>query len=284
MAKAKDFFGKNVTEAINEACTGLSVSQDKLNIDVLETGSVGIFGLCRKKAHIRVELKKEVVKKQKRKSPSIEVEDKTSEQKTVVEAVSSDNGGDAIKDDLSSDEGKIDAVGPSHEELESIHSDIDQLLRLMRFPSVVKVNFVNKTVQCDIKTEFQDAIIGQDGRTLDSLQYLVRKMESRYLPERMPLYLDVGDYRQRRKVELRQQALDIAELVKDTGKTKAIPALNPSERRIVHMALQDDKKVRSRSVGEGLFKKVLIYKPGKGRKFYTKKRRGRQGGDFGDSQ
>jgi spoIIIJ-associated protein len=54
--------------------------------------------------------------------------------------------------------------------------------------------------------------------------------------------------------------------VKDSGKTRSIPALNPAERRIVHMVLQDDSTIRSRSVGEGLFKKILIYLPGRGRK------------------
>ena len=60
--------------------------------------------------------------------------------------------------------------------------------------------------------------------------------------------------------------------------TQAIPALNPSERRVVHMLLQDDKEVRSRSVGEGLFKKVLIYKPGKKKPFPRKGGKGQQSG------
>jgi spoIIIJ-associated protein len=71
------------------------------------------------------------------------------------------------------------------------------------------------------------------------------------------------------------RAKDLAELVKADGKTQAIPPLNPSERRVVHVALQDDKDIRSRSVGDGLFKKILIYKPGKGKRTGTNKRGGR---------
>ena len=72
----------------------------------------------------------------------------------------------------------------------------------------------------------------------------------------------------------------MAEKVKADGKTQVIPALSPSERRVVHMSLQDDKEIRSRSVGDGLFKKILIYKPGQGNKGGGRKRnnsRGRRG-------
>ena len=115
-------------------------------------------------------------------------------------------------------------------------------------------------------------LTGQDGRTLDSLQYLLRKIVSRKISERVRLTIDVGDYRERRNQELRDKAVDYAALVKQNGKTQVIPSLNPSERRIVHVALQDDTDIRSRSVGDGLFKKVLIYKPGKGKKNNDRKK------------
>jgi len=54
MPKGKDFYGKDVTDVIANACKELSASQEDLDNEVLETGSAGIFGLCKKKAHIRV--------------------------------------------------------------------------------------------------------------------------------------------------------------------------------------------------------------------------------------
>ena len=73
--------------------------------------------------------------------------------------------------------------------------------------------------------------------------------------------------------ELQERAVRLAQEVKETGKTRTIPAINPAERRMVHMALQDDTDIRSRSVGEGLFKKVLIYLPGKGRRRSPRKKK-----------
>ncbi|MCI5120197.1 MAG: hypothetical protein D3908_03200, partial [Candidatus Electrothrix sp. AUS4] len=53
MVTGKDFYGGTVTDAIADACQEFSTSQEGLDIEILETGSSGIFGLCRKKAHIR---------------------------------------------------------------------------------------------------------------------------------------------------------------------------------------------------------------------------------------
>jgi spoIIIJ-associated protein len=167
---------------------------------------------------------------------------------------------------------------PTEEVLARIQSDLVQILNLMGYESEVKVHFAEGTVQCHISGEYEEQIVGPEGRTLDSLQYLLRKMESQVLPDRMNVALDVGNFRERRLEELKKTAVALAEQVKADGKTQSIPALNPSERRVIHLVLQDDKGVRSRSVGDGLFKKVLIYKPGsKGRKSGPR-RRGRQGG------
>jgi spoIIIJ-associated protein len=84
--------------------------------------------------------------------------------------------------------------------------------------------------------------------------------------EKFILSLDAGDYRKTRKEELESRALKLAIEVRENGKNRTIPPLNPAERRIVHMILQKDKTIRSRSIGDGLYKKVLIFLPGKGRK------------------
>ena len=57
MAQEQDFYGGTVADAIANACKDLAASQEELHIEVLETGSPGIFGLCRKKARIRVRRK-----------------------------------------------------------------------------------------------------------------------------------------------------------------------------------------------------------------------------------
>ncbi|MDW7772263.1 MAG: Jag N-terminal domain-containing protein [Desulfobulbaceae bacterium] len=294
MSKAKDFYSISVPEAIRQACDDFGTSQEKLEIEVLETGSKGIFGLCKKRAHIRVSLKKSSASEVKKDSPETRKNKrrpvKPKEQDLIVE-----EAGGAVEEKPAAMEKPEPGRGPaaalaekavepeetempSDEVLESIRVDIERILTLMGFASGVTLHVDGQSVQCNIKGDYEQDLVGQDGRTLDSLQYVVRKMASSRLPDRVTVDLDVGNFREERMQELQKMARELAEQVKETGKTMSIPALNPSERRVVHVALQDDKKIRSRSVGEGIFKKILIFKPGsKGRKSGGR-RRGRQGG------
>jgi len=297
MAKGKDFYGTVVTEVIARACKEMSASQEELDIEVLETGSAGIFGLCKKKAHIRVTRKVEkpahpegkVDKEPKEENEPVpetavqprEEKKESSDQEQVAPAVkekAEEQEASAPVEKPAASQPTTPRELPSADVLETIQEDLTQLLALMTFPSEVTVAIEDSGVSCRISSEHQEALVGNEGRTLDSLQYLLRKMMSRRLPDRMMLSLDVGNYREQRAEDLKKRALELAEQVKTEGKTLAIPALNPSERRVVHMVLQEDKTIRSRSVGEGLFKKVLIYKPGKKKKSGSRPGKGRQGG------
>lgn len=304
MTKGKDFFGKDISDVIEQACKNLCASHEELDIEVLETGSAGIFGLCKKKAHIRVQRKAAApVEQSVVSSPArhneveqtlVEIADNPpplvvveENREAVLGEVPTDSTGKSGEKYESGEEQQetedfveeeILIEPPSEENIGCIQADLQQLLTLMGLPSEVQAVFEQNTVQCNISGMHEEHIVGTEGRTLDSLQYLLRKMVSRYLPDKVMLALNAGDFRERRAEELKVRAVELASQVKEDGKTQAIPALNPSERRVVHMALQDDKGVRSRSVGEGLFKKVLIYKPGKNRRPASKKRRGGQGG------
>lgn len=300
MEKAKDYYSKNVADAIRQACADFGTSQEKLDIEVVETGSAGIFGLCRKRAHIRVTRKRseaaaaEPVKKQKGKEKSPQTAEKKKSVKTTGEdeakQVPQQKGaGKGVKKAKAQekkgetqDQQLAPVEPPSEEVLTVIQTDLAKILELMGFPSEVQVIFADDAIQCQINGEHVESIAGQDGRTLDSMQYLLRKMYSQKLPDRMMIDLNAGDFRERRIAELQQKAVELADKVKNDGKTQAIPALNPSERRVVHVALQDDNTVRSRSVGDGLFKKVLIYKPGSKARKSGGRRRGRQGGKSAD--
>ncbi|PIE57404.1 MAG: RNA-binding protein [Desulfobulbus propionicus] len=323
MTKGKDFFGKDITGVIEQACIAFQTTQDELAIEILETGSSGIFGLCKKQAHIRVTRKprdkeepeeagpprgnsskeKAAVdtaapKKKSRSGTGRRKGGSGQQQKSVAEpnsvsetdhaALPGEEEGAAMDGhevaeslpavaDNQVEPEVVEIAPPDQHSLDNIQETLSQLLQHMNCPGTVTVGFVQNTVTCQITSDYEQDIIGPDGRTLDSLQYLLRKMIVQYLPDRVLLAVDVGAFRERRAKELKQKAVELASLVKEDGKTQAIPALNPSERRIVHIALQEDKAVRSRSVGDGLFKKVLIYKSGKSRKGSGRKKRGQHG-------
>jgi spoIIIJ-associated protein len=290
----KDFFGKTVADVIRQACDALQTPQENLDIEVIETGSSGIFGFIRKKAHIRAGVKETVMSTGTKKKPPIAVEHSLPVQHEPAPAAKKPVPKKAIlKEETIQDEVQIgdedDEDLPtaasieeplSQESIDWVQQELSQLLQLMGLPSKIEVEAQGSSVRCHVSGDFEEDLTGQEGKTLDSLQYLLRKIIARKISERVRISIDVGDFREKRQDELEDQARELAALVKEDGKTQVIPSLNPSERRVVHMTLQDDKEIRSRSVGDGLFKKVLIYKPGKPKSGSSRKRpqsRGRRG-------
>ena len=312
MTKGKDFYGTEIAEVIEEACKEFGLPREQLDIAVLATGSTGIFGLCKKKAHIRVQIKKGTArvetdspaetkvappqseeqaqeqekrqgsnrsqKKRTSKKTSPKTENKADLEKEVAQPVVSiarheEEEVVAVSETTSTacEEGSNGA--PTAEALAIIAEKLGCLLDRMGLSSAVQVEYTDSTILCSISGEHASYLAGQDGKILDSLQYLLRKMIGAHLPERATLSLDAAGYREQRMERLKEQAAEFAEEVRETGKTKAISGLNPAERRAIHMALQQDAEVRSRSVGSGLFKKILIYKAGKETKPAASKRR-----------
>ncbi|MBU0959892.1 MAG: Jag N-terminal domain-containing protein [Proteobacteria bacterium] len=287
--KKKDFYGKEVTDAIKEACNSLRVPQEELEIEVVEVGSMGVFGLIRKKAHIRA-MVKVAAEEMDNEVPVVDtpvVPEPVAE--VVVEEVSPEPIPEGEKEVEQEETSKVEEpkgkqraaqnapIAIQAESVEIVRQELSELLRLMSFPSEVTAELDGSTVRCHVNGDYEEALTGQDGKIIDSLQYILRKLITRKIEEKVRVSIDIGEFREKRKEELMARAKELAGLVKEDGKTQAIPPLNPSERRIVHVALQDDKEIRSRSVGDGLFKKILIYKPGKGKKPGNSKRSGGKG-------
>jgi len=279
----KEFEGKDVADAISKACKSLNVSQEKLDIEVLTTGTSGIFGLCRKKTRLRVSVKEEFSQKPAGKPPKRPAQTKPQSEKVKPvekkkrapsrEKKKEDRPEPPVKVQDKAREPKKD-VQLSADLLAQVEADLSRLLELISLPSEVSVSSDQENVTALIEGEHVDKIVEEKGKILDSLQYLLRKMIGKRFTEKAIISLDAGNFRAKRNEELKKLGLQYAEEVKKNGKTKSIPSLNPSERRVVHIALQDDKDIRSRSVGEGIFKKVLIYRPGKGKKGPSRRRRG----------
>ena len=117
----------------------------------------------------------------------------------------------------------------------------------------------------DIEGEDAGLLIGRSGETLSSLQFLVNFIVSRKTGERVMVNIDVEGYRERRAERLRSQALRLADRAVQTGRTFAMDPMPARDRRIVHVALSDDKRVRTESVGEGDDRQITIIPKREGR-------------------
>ena len=102
-------------------------------------------------------------------------------------------------------------------------------------------------------------MIGRRGQTLDALEYLVNRIVAR--SEDAPasrIMVDVEGYRERRREYLNELARRLAEKAKQTGRSVTLNPMSPRDRRVVHLALQNDTSVETRSQGQGYYRKMLI--------------------------
>lgn len=102
-------------------------------------------------------------------------------------------------------------------------------------------------------------LIGKHGQTLDSLQYLANLTANKGLvDDKVRIILDIENYRSRREETLRHLATRLADKVRRTGERVVLEPMNRHERKIIHMALQDNYKVSTYSSGEEPYRKVVI--------------------------
>ncbi|MFK4765878.1 RNA-binding cell elongation regulator Jag/EloR [Desulfobaculum sp. SPO524] len=102
-------------------------------------------------------------------------------------------------------------------------------------------------------------IIGREGQTISALQYLANRIVSRRFESAIRIHLDAGDYRDKQDDNLRRMALHLADKAKAQGRTQSTKPLSSYHRRLVHLALQDDDTIQTRSKGDGPLKRVLIF-------------------------
>ncbi len=111
-----------------------------------------------------------------------------------------------------------------------------------------------------IETEETGLLIGFHGRTLESFQIILGMLVSKKLEQWVKVYVNVGDYREKREEALMLMAQHAAERALAAGRPIELPHLSPSERRVIHLTLAGDERVETESVGEGL-SRTLIVKP-----------------------
>ncbi len=114
---------------------------------------------------------------------------------------------------------------------------------------------VNVSIDCG---EDSGLLIGREGQTLASLQFLSSRIVSQSMGFIVRVQLDAGEYRLRQYEKLRELALALAEKVRTAGKSCSTRPMSSYHRRIIHMTLQDNPDVQTRSTGEGPLKRVVV--------------------------
>lgn len=111
-----------------------------------------------------------------------------------------------------------------------------------------------------IETEETGLLIGFHGRTLESFQIILGLLVSKKLGKWVRVYVNVGDYREKREEALMLMAQHAAERAITMGRPVELANLSASERRVIHLTLSGDERVETESTGEGM-RRILLVKP-----------------------
>jgi spoIIIJ-associated protein len=135
---------------------------------------------------------------------------------------------------------------------------VEGLLKHMGVRAQVSVRPGSDPITLDITGRDLGALIGWRGETLRALQSVTNVMVGKHLAEGERIIVDVERYRQRREHTVREIALRAARQVKMTGDAITLDAMQPFERRAIHLALEGDPEVTSGSIGEEPERRVVV--------------------------
>jgi len=255
MAESMEFSGKNVDEALQQASDELKIPLGKINHEVITYGSSGIFGLVGvKKARIKVFVPK------KKRAPVPENEVRETTKQTSRKKMSPEK--EADKDACETDP---ELVEYGREVLNRIVSGISEGADIEASQRRGKLLFTVSNGESGV-------LIGKRGQTLEAIQYLLEKTINKKSANRVRVLVDVEGYLEKRRNNLQQMALRMAEKAKRTKKPVTIGQMNSHDRRIVHIQLKDEEGVRTQSIGDGYYRKLMIFPKKQGGSRKSRKR------------
>jgi len=150
------------------------------------------------------------------------------------------------------------ATAPVNGKAEIARGLVEGLLKHMGVRAQVTVRAGTEPITLDISGRDLGGLIGWRGETLRALQSVTNVMVGKHLAEGERVIVDVERYRQRREHTVREIAMRAARQVKMTGDAITLDAMQPFERRAIHLALEGDPDVTSSSIGEEPERRVVV--------------------------
>lgn len=136
----------------------------------------------------------------------------------------------------------------------------EELLSRLEVSGTATIEVHEDSADIVLETEESGLIIGYHGEILEALQLMISLMASKKIGRFIRVSVEVGDYKKNRTEYLERLAQQTKDRVLDENRPHTLSELKSWERRIVHLALQDDDEVTSESMGEGR-DRVLVVKP-----------------------
>ncbi|MBW1971402.1 MAG: hypothetical protein DRN05_06090 [Thermoplasmata archaeon] len=143
-------------------------------------------------------------------------------------------------------------------EKEFLRQVVEEIVYKIDIFSEVKIEEKKNEYRVNINGDGSGILIGKHGKNLDAIQYLVNKICHKNGNFKKRIVIDAEGYKAKREEKVKNLAIKLGNKVKKSLKPVVVGSLNALERRIIHMALKNDKRLRTKSFGKGDTKKIII--------------------------
>jgi spoIIIJ-associated protein len=249
-----EIIAPSIEEAVAKGLRGLP--REAVDIEVLDPGSRGLFGLGSRQARIRLSILTQGERA--KETDLVEDEDRLLIETSPVEEIfrSSEDTSETSHETVEGDENALQVA----------QQVIEELLEKMLVRATVTARYIQPqdshdqpVILVDIQGNDLSILIGRRTETLNALQYISSLIVGKELGHWTPLMIDVQGYRVRRERSLRQLARRMAEQAIHTGRKQMLEPMPAAERRVIHLELRDHAQVATESTGEEPNRKVTIF-------------------------
>jgi spoIIIJ-associated protein len=257
-----EIIAPTIEEAIAKGLEDLGLSEDAVDVEVLDPGSRGLFGLGSRQARIRLTIKSAApaqnggepanqVKVPVQSAESASLEEPPLEMPLPVEIKPMSEAQKKVEDDFTLQVARdtvidlLERMKINHAEVTAQFGEADD--ERSKTPVLVNVHGNDLSI-----------LIGPRAETLNALQYIASLIVGKELGHAIPLVVDVEGYRKRREQQIRHLARRMADQAIKTGRRQMLEPMPANERRLVHIELRDNPNVTTLSVGEEPRRKVTI--------------------------
>ena len=236
-------------EAIENGLTQLGLTEEDVDIEILDSGSKGLLGIGGRQSRVKLMVKDPSSTLPEVQSQFDEKPEKDDELDiSMIKSVDQDSLTDEEKQNL-----KV------------TKTVVEELLERMRVKASITPHYVEpederdrRVILVDIQGNDLSILIGRRSETLNALQYITSLIVSKELNKWVPLMIDVQGYRERRNRQLRQLGRKMAEQAIQSGRKQVLEPMPANERRVIHLELRDHPQVFTESTGDEPYRKVTI--------------------------
>jgi len=243
-----------VEEAVEKGLSDLGLPASAVQVEVLDAGNKGLFGLGFRQARVRLTI-------------SAVPQPAESQMDQPIAAAPEDIQPEPVevKKQPVRSEPQVEKSPEDEQVLQVARDTVQELLEKMKVKARLNVRYGEPDdpkdrppLLVDLRGDDLSILIGPKAETLNALQYIAGLIIGKEVGHAVPLVVDVEGYRARRTQQIRQIARRMAEQAVRTGRRQVLEPMPANERRLIHIELREHPDVTTESVGEEPRRKVTI--------------------------